>query len=210
MAQMVKTLPAILETRAWTLDQEDSLEKRMIYPLQCSCLENSMDWGAWWLQSVESQRVGHDWATETHSGPCPDAQRQSPGTPVPVSTPVPRDVAVLLLEILWVGAGRWGCGKRNRRQKWMRHISKAPSMPHWRSSLALALRTFQVQRVILTVSTHAGCLSFTSELPFWERWDQPSSLPFQRETGYMVEGGLFLKATEEKGKEYFPLAPIIR
>ena len=26
-------------------------------PLQYSCLENSMDRGAWWLQSVESQRV---------------------------------------------------------------------------------------------------------------------------------------------------------
>ena len=25
------------------------------YPLQYSCLENSMDRGAWWLQSMESQ-----------------------------------------------------------------------------------------------------------------------------------------------------------
>ena len=29
-------------------------------PLQYSCLENSMDWGAW---SVGSQRVGHRWST---------------------------------------------------------------------------------------------------------------------------------------------------
>ena len=33
-------------------------------PFQSSCLENSMDGGAWWAtQSVGWQRVGHDWAT---------------------------------------------------------------------------------------------------------------------------------------------------
>ena len=31
-------------------------------PLQYSCLKNSMDRGAW-LQSMGSQRVGHDWKT---------------------------------------------------------------------------------------------------------------------------------------------------
>ena len=29
-------------------------------PLQYSCLENSMDRGAWWLQSMGSHRVGHN------------------------------------------------------------------------------------------------------------------------------------------------------
>ena len=29
-------------------------------PLQCSCPENPMDRGAWGLQSVGSQRVGHN------------------------------------------------------------------------------------------------------------------------------------------------------
>ena len=29
-------------------------------PLQYSCLENPMDGGAWWLQSMGSLRVGHD------------------------------------------------------------------------------------------------------------------------------------------------------
>ena len=29
-------------------------------PLQYSCLENLMDRGAWWTQSMGSQRVGHD------------------------------------------------------------------------------------------------------------------------------------------------------
>ena len=29
-------------------------------PLQYSCLENPVDRGGWWLQSMGSQRVGHD------------------------------------------------------------------------------------------------------------------------------------------------------
>ena len=32
-------------------------------PLQCSCLESSMDRGAWWAKSVGSQSVGHDGMT---------------------------------------------------------------------------------------------------------------------------------------------------
>ena len=38
-------------------------------PLQDSCLENSMDTGAWWAtQSMASQHVEHDQATEhTHT-----------------------------------------------------------------------------------------------------------------------------------------------
>ena len=34
-------------------------------PLQYSCLKNSMDRGAWLLQSMGSQRVRHDWVTNT-------------------------------------------------------------------------------------------------------------------------------------------------
>ena len=30
-------------------------------PLQYSCLENPMDRGAWWVQSIGSQRVRHNW-----------------------------------------------------------------------------------------------------------------------------------------------------
>ena len=37
-------------------------------PLQCSCLENPMDGGAWKAAVHGSQRVGHDWAISlTHS-----------------------------------------------------------------------------------------------------------------------------------------------
>ena len=38
-------------------------------PLQYSCLENPMDRGAWWLQSVGSQRVRHDWSDLTSTRP---------------------------------------------------------------------------------------------------------------------------------------------
>ena len=31
-------------------------------PVQYSCLENPMDRGAWGLQSIGSQRIGHDWS----------------------------------------------------------------------------------------------------------------------------------------------------
>ena len=40
-------------------------------PLQCSCLENPRDRGAWWLLSMGSHRVGHDWsdlAAAAHTG----------------------------------------------------------------------------------------------------------------------------------------------
>ena len=36
------------ETWVESLGQEDPLEKGMANPLQYSCLENSMDRGAWW------------------------------------------------------------------------------------------------------------------------------------------------------------------
>ena len=43
LAQMVKNLPAMQETRDQSLGLEDPLEKGMEY----SCLENSMDRGTW-------------------------------------------------------------------------------------------------------------------------------------------------------------------
>ena len=48
VVQMVKNLPAMLETLIRSLDGEDPLEKGIAgYPLQCSCLENLMDGGPW-------------------------------------------------------------------------------------------------------------------------------------------------------------------
>ena len=45
--QMVKNPPAVKETWVQSLGWEDLLEKGMGYPLQCFCLENSMNSGAW-------------------------------------------------------------------------------------------------------------------------------------------------------------------
>ena len=44
---MVKSLPAVQESQVRSLGRKDPLEKDGT-PLQYSCLENSMDRGAWW------------------------------------------------------------------------------------------------------------------------------------------------------------------
>ena len=61
MAQMVKNPPAMQETQVLSLHQEDPLEKEMGYPLQNSCLENSMDSGAWWAAVHGSQSQILQW-----------------------------------------------------------------------------------------------------------------------------------------------------
>ena len=54
VAQMVKRLPTVQETRVRSLGWEYPLEKEMTThsnngnPLQYSCLENAMDGGGWW------------------------------------------------------------------------------------------------------------------------------------------------------------------
>ena len=47
VAQMVRNPPAMQETQVQSLDREYPLEKEIGYPLQHSCLENSMDREAW-------------------------------------------------------------------------------------------------------------------------------------------------------------------
>ena len=60
MAQMVKSLPAVGETRVQLLDREDPLEKEM------TTHSSILTWTIPWmeepgrLQSMESQRVGHE------------------------------------------------------------------------------------------------------------------------------------------------------
>ena len=46
LAQMVKNLPAVQETRVLSLGRENALEKRMATQLHYSCLEDPMDGGA--------------------------------------------------------------------------------------------------------------------------------------------------------------------
>ena len=63
VSQMVKSLPEMQETQVWSLGQEDPLEKGMA--THCSILAWRVPWteepGG--LQSVRSQRVRHNWAT---------------------------------------------------------------------------------------------------------------------------------------------------
>ena len=63
MAQTVKRLPTMQETRVQSLGQEDPLEKEMATHF------STLAWKIPWteepgrLQSIGSQRVGHNWAT---------------------------------------------------------------------------------------------------------------------------------------------------
>ena len=65
VAHSVKNLPAVQETRVWSLGWEDPLEKEM------ATYSSILAWKISWtgepggLQSMESQRVGHDWVTNS-------------------------------------------------------------------------------------------------------------------------------------------------
>ena len=66
VAQILKHLPVTWETQVWSLGQEDPLEKKM------ATHSSILAWRIWWreepgrLQSMESQKVGQDWATSLH------------------------------------------------------------------------------------------------------------------------------------------------
>ena len=59
MAQTVKRLPAMRETRVRFLGWEDPPGERNGNPLQHSCLNNPMDGGAWWaaVHGVANSRI---------------------------------------------------------------------------------------------------------------------------------------------------------
>ena len=69
VAQTVKRLSIVRETRVWALGWEDPLEKEM------SIYSRTIAWKIPWteepgrLQSMGSQRVGHDWATSLFTAP---------------------------------------------------------------------------------------------------------------------------------------------
>ena len=60
MAQRLKRLPPMQETQVWSLGQEDPLEKEMV--THSSILAWRIPWAEKLgrLQSMGSQRVGHD------------------------------------------------------------------------------------------------------------------------------------------------------
>ena len=67
VAQMVKNLPAVQKSWVWSLVGRSPREGNG-YPLQYSCLKNSMDRGAWWatVWGGGLKRVRHDWTAFTH------------------------------------------------------------------------------------------------------------------------------------------------
>ena len=60
MAQWVSNLPAVLETRVWSLGQEDPLEEEMATDSSFLAWEVPWTEEAGRLQSMGLQRVGHD------------------------------------------------------------------------------------------------------------------------------------------------------
>ena len=69
MAQRLKRLPLVQETRVWSLGREDPLEKEMA--IHSSILAGRIPWTEKpsRLQSTGSQRVRHDWATSPSPSP---------------------------------------------------------------------------------------------------------------------------------------------
>ena len=63
VAQMVKNSPAMWETQVWSLGLKDSLEEGMA--THSSIPDQKIPWReeTGWLQSMQSQSVRHDWAT---------------------------------------------------------------------------------------------------------------------------------------------------
>ena len=66
VAQTVKCLPTMQETRVWSMGWEDLLEKEMA--THSSILAWKIPWmeEPSWLLSMGLQRVGHDWVTSLH------------------------------------------------------------------------------------------------------------------------------------------------
>ena len=69
VAQTVKNLPAMLEARVQSLGWEDPLEKGMATHSSISAWRIPCTEETYGLQSMGSQRVGHDWATNTQHTP---------------------------------------------------------------------------------------------------------------------------------------------
>ena len=60
VAQTVKNPPAVRESLVRSLGQEDTLEEGMATHPSVLAWRIPMDRGAWWAESIGSQRVGHN------------------------------------------------------------------------------------------------------------------------------------------------------
>ena len=70
VAQMVKHLPAMWEVWVWSLGWEDPLEKEMATHSSILAWKIPLTEEPGRLQSMGSQRVGHDWVTSLHLHTC--------------------------------------------------------------------------------------------------------------------------------------------
>jgi len=133
VAQTVKNLPAVWETQetwARSLGQEDPLEKEV------ATHSSILAWRIPWteepggLQSMESHRARHDWATHTHTHTLSLSLSLSPSLPVSPSFLPP----MIILERSLLGFSSWG---RRIRHDWLTHTySLSTSHDHsWATSL---------------------------------------------------------------------------
>ena len=67
VTQTVKNLPANAEEPGSIPGSGRSPGEGNGYPLQYSCLENSMDRGAWWATVPGVAKIGHNGTTNTHT-----------------------------------------------------------------------------------------------------------------------------------------------
>ena len=118
---MVKTLPAMQETGVWSLGWEDPLEKGTGNPLQYSCLENSLDRGAW--------------RTTVHGG-----HKESDTTEWPTLTKVLLSLFRILLLLIWISSSEKGHNWRSKMVSF--HVAGVKRCCHSPSALsAPTLRT---------------------------------------------------------------------
>ena len=75
VAQTVRNLPAMQETRVWSLGWEDSLEKRMATHSSILAWKIPRTEESGGLQHMGQQRVGHNWASK--QGKIPNFAKQN-------------------------------------------------------------------------------------------------------------------------------------
>ena len=108
VTQMVKNRPAMQETWVGSPGQEDPLEEGMATHSSILAWRIPMDRGDWWLQSMGSQRAGHDWVTEHIINFI---------TIIIIATKPQRGISKLTKEMTDSQLIQWETGKEKRRTK---------------------------------------------------------------------------------------------
>ena len=140
VAQMVKNLLSMQETQVWTLGQEDSLEKEMANHYSI------LAWRITWteepggLPSMESQRVGHDWATNTHT----------------------HTHSTYLIGLLW------RVNESVHIMLWSQCLARASTDKCFHALLSTVISHYHITIIITT--TNAIILLTISIIPEWWRW----------------------------------------